>query len=404
MPLEIKMPKLGLTMTEGQIVEWKKDEGDNVATGDILYVLETEKVQYELESPEDGILGRIIVKEGETVPVSTIVAYLLKEGESTDDIPDAPPPTEEAPAEESPKSESEQPSSSDAPSAPQIPSGGRVRSTPLAKKLAREMNVDLSMITGTGPTGRVVADDVKKASKGGIMMPLKKMEEKLVPVSGMRSVIARNMMTAKVETAQTYMTVSADASAVVRYRKALLQKIEDEYNVRLTITDLMMRITGEAILKHPVINTRWTDKGIHYLPLVHMGMAMALDNGLIVPVIRDINNKTMGQIARDRTELIGKCRENKFLPDDIKGSTFTLSTLGMFGIESFTANINTPESAILAVSAVIDKAVVIDGQIQVKPMMNVTLTYDHRIIDGAEAAKFMQTLKGLIEEPITVFV
>ncbi len=406
MPLEIKMPKLGLTMTEGQIIEWKKNEGDKVAAGEILYILETEKVQYELESPEDGILGRIIVQQDETVPVGTIVAYLLKPGESMDDIPEVPPPVTEAPAPETAVGESESPVPlTDTSEMSQVAHGGRVRATPLAKKLARELNVDLTGIAGTGSTGRIVADDVKKQSKGAQLYgPVKKMEEKLVPVSGMRSVIARNMMAAKVETAQTYMSVTADASAVVKYRKALLQKIEEAFDVRLSITDLMMKITGAAILKHPIINTRWTDKGIQYLSLVHMGMAMALDNGLIVPVIRDINNKSLGLIARERTELIDKGRENRFLPDDIKGSTFTLSTLGMFGIESFTANINLPESAILAVGAVIDKAVVVDGQIVARPMVNVTLTYDHRIIDGAEAGKFMQTLKNLIEEPISIFV
>jgi dihydrolipoamide dehydrogenase len=185
----------------------------------------------------------------------------------------------------------------------------------------------------------------------------------------------------------------------MEYRETVLPKIQEKFGVHVTITDIMMKITGEAIRYHPVINTRWTDEGVLYLEDVHMGMAMALDEGLIVPVIRDINKKSLEEVAKDRVALIKKGRENKFLPDDITGSTFTLSGLGMFGLEQFTANINLPESAILAVGAIIDKPVAVNGQIVIKPMMNVTLSYDHRIIDGAQAGKFMRTLKSLIENP-----
>src|SRR5208283_1142464 len=196
----------------------------------------------------------------------------------------------------------------------------------------------------------------------------------------------------KTQTAQTYMSLTANASAIQQYRHRLLPHIEKRFGVRLTITDLVMKVTGAAVAAHPVINTRWTEEGVLFLPVVHMAMAMALDEGLVVPVIRDINSKTLGQIAFERTELIKKGKTNKLLPDDIKGSTFTVSSLGMFGIESFTANINQPENAILAVGAIIDKPVVEEGQIVIRPMMNVTLSYDHRTIDGAEAGKFMQTI------------
>jgi pyruvate dehydrogenase E2 component (dihydrolipoamide acetyltransferase) len=218
----------------------------------------------------------------------------------------------------------------------------------------------------------------------------------------MRRAIAKKMLAAKVETAQTYMSVTVDAGRIVAYRETLLPYIQERAGVRVTITDLMMKVTGAAIREHPVVNTRWTPEGILYLDEVHMGMAMALDAGLIVPVIRDIHQKNLTQIARDRTTLIEKGKNNRFMPDDITGSTFTLSAMGMFGIEQFTANINLPESAILAVGAVIDKPVAAGGQVVIRPMMNVTLTYDHRIIDGAEAGKFMRTLKRLIEDPILV--
>lgn len=388
MPVEIVMPKLGLTMTEGLIVEWRKKEGDPIKKGDILFVLETEKVTYEVEAPEDGTIGKILVKEQETVPVGAIVAYLLKPGESAAAITATPA----------------------AAAAPAAPAGGRVKASPLARKVAREYGIDLAAVAGTGPGGRVLRQDVEKAKASGIQKPAAAApvaaapaaEEKLVPFTGMRRTIAKKMLQSKVESAQTYMSNTVDASKLQQYREALLPFVEKKYGVRLTITDLMMKVTAAALREHPIVNTRWTDKGILYLPEVHMGMAMALDEGLIVPVIKSINAKSLGQIAVDRTALIKKGKTNSFLPDDIKGSTFTLSAMGMFGIEQFTAIINQPENAILGVAAIIDKPVVVKGQIVIRPMMNVNLSYDHRTIDGAEAGKFMQTLKAFIEDPVMI--
>jgi pyruvate dehydrogenase E2 component (dihydrolipoamide acetyltransferase) len=406
MPVEIVMPKLGLTMTEGLIVEWRKKEGDPVKKGDILFVLETEKVTYEVEAPEDGSLGKILVKEQETVPVGAIVAYLLKPGESAAAITATPA--------AAPRAEAACPAPAAAASAAArvaaAQSGGHVKATPLARKVAREYGIDLAAVAGTGPGGRVLREDVEKAKAAGIQKPATaapapaapSAEERLVPFTGMRRTIAKKMLQSKVESAQTYMSNTVDASRLQAYREELLPLVEKKYGVRLTITDLMMKITGAALCEHPVINTRWTEKGVLYLPEVHMGMAMALDEGLIVPVIKNINAKSLGQIALDRTALIKKGKTNSFLPDDIKGSTFTLSAMGMFGIEQFTAIINQPENAILGVAAIIDKPVVVKGQIVIRPMMNVNLSYDHRTIDGAEAGKFMQTLKAFIQEPVLI--
>jgi pyruvate dehydrogenase E2 component (dihydrolipoamide acetyltransferase) len=405
MPVEIVMPKLGLTMTEGLIVEWRKKEWDPVTKGDILFVLETEKVTYEVEAPEDGTIGKILVKEQETVPVGAIVAYLLKPGESAAAITATPA--------AAPRAETASPApaaASAAAAAPAAPAGGRVKASPLARKVAREYGIDLAAVAGTGPGGRVLRQDVEKAKAAGTQKPAAAApapaapaaEEKLVPFTGMRRTIAKKMLQSKVESAQTYMSNTVDASKLQQYREALLPFVEKKYGVRLTITDLMMKVTAAALREHPVVNTRWTDKGILYLPEVHMGMAMALDEGLIVPVIKSINAKSLGQIAVDRTALIKKGKTNSFLPDDIKGSTFTLSAMGMFGIEQFTAIINQPENAILGVAAIIDKPVVVKGQIVIRPMMNVNLSYDHRTIDGAEAGKFMQTLKAFIEDPVMI--
>jgi pyruvate dehydrogenase E2 component (dihydrolipoamide acetyltransferase) len=405
MPVEIVMPKLGLTMTEGLIVEWRKKEGDPIKKGDILFVLETEKVTYEVEAPEDGTIGKILVKEQETVPVGAIVAYLLKPGESAAAITATPA--------AAPRAEAASPApaaASAAAAAPAAPAGGRVKASPLARKVAREYGIDLAAVAATGPGGRVLRQDVEKAKAAGTQKPAAAApapaapaaEEKLVPFTGMRRTIAKKMLQSKVESAQTYMSNTVDASKLQQYREALLPFVEKKYGVRLTITDLMMKVTAAALREHPVVNTRWTDKGILYLPEVHMGMAMALDEGLIVPVIKSINAKSLGQIAVDRTALIKKGKTNSFLPDDIKGSTFTLSAMGMFGIEQFTAIINQPENAILGVAAIIDKPVVVKGQIVIRPMMNVNLSYDHRTIDGAEAGKFMQTLKAFIEDPVMI--
>ena len=415
MPVEIVMPKLGLTMTEGLIVEWRKKEGDPVKKGDILFVLETEKVTYEVEAPEDGALGKILVKEQETVPVGAVVATLLKPGESAVEVTAAPA--------SAPRAEAASPAPAAAAAAAPVataPAGVRVKATPLAKKVANEYGIDLSAVSGTGPGGRILREDVEKAKAAGIQAPAtaapapaapaqaapsapaSAAEGRLAAFTGMRKTIAKRMLQSKVEAAQAYMGNTVDATRIQALRSELLPFIEKKSGVRITITDLMMKVTGAALREHPVINTRWTDKGVLFLPEVNMGMAMALDEGLIVPVIKNINGKSLGQVARERVALIEKGKKNSFLPDDIKGSTFTLSAMGMFGLETFTAIINQPENAILAVGAIIDKPVALKGEVVIRPMMTVNLTYDHRTIDGAEAGKFMRTLKEMIEEPLYI--
>ncbi len=414
MPVEIVMPKLGLTMTEALIVEWVKNEGDQVGEGEVLFVLETEKVSYEVEATESGVLGRIIAHEQDTVPVGGIVAYLLRPGEDPGQLPgsDIPAPTfREAQGEmEGGAGRVDEP-----PAAP-APSGERVRATPLAKKIAREHGIDLSGVVGGGHSGRVVRDDVERliregggaevgavsgrpAGVGGGPESPEAQEGELVKFTTMRRVIARNMLASKTEAALAYMSISVDATRIQELRAILLPYHEARRGVRITITDIIMKITGAAIKQHPVVNTRWTDEGVLYIEAIHMGMAMALDEGLIVPVIRNIDEKSIVQIALERAKLVQKGRESSYTPDDIKGSTFTLSSLGMYGIESFTAIVNQPENAILAVGAIIASPVVVAGEVVVRPMMNCTLTYDHRTIDGAEAAKFCMTLKEMMESP-----
>jgi dihydrolipoamide dehydrogenase/pyruvate dehydrogenase complex dihydrolipoamide acetyltransferase long form len=409
MPVEIAMPKLGLTMTEGIILEWKKAEGEPVKKGEVLFILETEKVTYEVEAPEDGLLGRILVPEKAAIPVGEVVAYLLRPGEGLSDLEAATPRERRLPGAIAPGVAQ--------PSLPEVfplpvaagSKGGRIKASPYAKKLARAHVLDLRPVKGTGPGGRIVAEDLEKSRRAKTGEALSYTpargaagEGELVPHTGMRRVIARNMMASKVETAQTYMSHTIDAGGIVQYRKEKLQEIQEARGVRITITDMVMKIAARAIADHPIINTRWTEEGTVFLRDVHMGMAMALKDGLVVPVIRDINKKGLHQVAKERAELIRKGKQSAFLPDDIRGSTFTVSAMGMYGTEQFTANINVPESAILAVGAIIEKPVVVDGGIHVRPVMNLTLTYDHRTIDGAEAGKFMRTLKSLLEDPVPI--
>ncbi|UCD79959.1 MAG: dihydrolipoyl dehydrogenase [Desulfobacterales bacterium] len=409
MPVEITIPKFGLTMTEARILEWKKKEGDDVKKGEVLFLLETEKIIYEFEAPEDGRLAKILVPEDETVSVGTVVACLLRSGESLQDLKSFLI-AEKLIAEAAEKSRPRETAASEAGHTASASGNGgiRVKASPKAKKAARLLNVDLKMVTGTGPGGRILEEDVQKAAESASAVIVSKESDgvpvhDILPLSGMRLTIAKKMLASKTTTAQTYMTHSVDAGQILAFRENVLPLIEQTHGVRVTITDILMKITAVAIKEHPVINTRWTDEGIMIFKDVHMGMAMALEDGLIVPVIRDIDEMDLPQVALKRQALVEMGKSRKFLPDDISGSTFTLSTLGMFDVDHFTANINLPETAILAVGAIKDKPVAIDKEVVIRPMMNVTLSYDHRVIDGAVAAKFMKTLRTSIENPVSVF-
>lgn len=409
MPVEITIPKFGLTMTEAQIMEWKKQEGDDVKKGEVLFVLETEKVTYEYEAPEDGRLAKILVPEKETVPVGTVVAYLLRSGESIQDLASILA-VEKLSAVAVAKSKPEEMATSEAGDAESAAGDRkiRVKASPTAKKAARLLKIDLKSVTGTGPGGRILKEDVEKAAESASAVTVPAESDRMpvhtiLPFTSMRLTIAKKMLESKTATAQTYMIHAMDAGQILAYRENVLALIERTHGVRVTITDILMKIAGAAIKAHPVINTRWTDKGIMFFKDVHMGMAMALDDGLIVPVIRGITGMDLPQVALKRQALVEMGKSRKFLPDDISGSTFTLSTLGMYEVDYFTANINLPETAILAVGAIKDKPVAVDAKVVIRPMMNLTLSYDHRVIDGAEAAKFMKTLKKFIENPASVF-
>jgi pyruvate dehydrogenase E2 component (dihydrolipoamide acetyltransferase) len=390
MAIQILMPKIGLTMSEGKVVEWKKREGEWVEKGEVLFVFETEKVTFEVEAPQSGFLAKILVQVDETVPIGSVVGFLVeKEGEKVEIAAERP----KALLEERKEMAVEI----------RTPPSERIKATPLARKMAKEYGLDLRKICGSGSGGRIRRIDIEKALQTKGPEPIQRVEaEKLVKLTSMRRIIAQKMLASKIETAQTYMSNTIDATRILEARERLQPVIEKITGVRLTITDILMKITASAISLHPVINTRWSQEGILWFEPVHMGMAMALEEGLIVPVIWDIGKKSLSEIAKVRAELVEKGRKRMLTPDDMRGSTFTLSSLGMYGVEEFTAIINQPESAILAVGSILDKPVAINKEIVIRPVMKMTLSYDHRVIDGAKAAQFMKTLKELMEDPILI--
>jgi len=460
MAIEVTMPKLGLTMETGKITEWKKGEGEQVRKGEILLVVETEKITYEVEAPGDGLLHIVVPAEGE-VPVAALIGYLAADKADYDKIA-AGGGTSEAvattPASVSGAAAAPPDASAAASSpAPARAEGGRVKASPLARRLAQEAGVDVAQIGGTGPDGRVVKKDVLshaaanrvritpvaekiaqehkidlkqvpgtgpggKITKDDIATFLAKASattapaaaapktggekmaegDKLVKLTSMRKVISRKMLQSCNEAAMAYMTNSIDATAIQNFRERILASTEKQHKVRVTITDFVIKITAMAIERHPVINTRWTGDGILFLKDINIGMAMSIKDGLIVPVIHNANKKSIVEIAKDRTALIDKGRSGKLGPAEMTGGTFTVSAMGMFGTELFSAIINQPENAILGVGAIIDKPVVVNKQIVIKPMMNLTLSYDHRTIDGADAGRFLMTLKEFHDDPMLI--
>lgn len=412
----IVMPKVGLTMTEGKIVEWKKGVGDRVEKGETVFVFETEKVSYDVEAAQSGFLASIIVSEGETVAVGTEVGLLDQApGGSARPQPAAAP----API---PQADVSRAAAAHAVAAPAVAhaAGGvssKIRATPLARRIAKANGLDLSQVAAASPSVRLKKLDVESflaarathaqavpaspaAAASQVAAASQNADGRLVRLTSMREIIARKMLASTVDAAQAYMVVSVDAGNLVEARQRLMPSIEKQTGVRPTLTDLLAKIVAVAIGRHPVMNTRWTPEGILWLDAVHMGIATALDDGLVVPVIADVGTKKLSAIATERHELIESARAGKLPPERMKGSTFTISSLGMFGVEEFSAIINQPESAILAIGAIIDTPVVRDGAVVVRPVMKLTLTYDHRIIDGAKAGAFVATLKDVVEEPL----
>jgi len=406
MATKVTMPKLGLTMEEGTIVEWRKKEGEEVKKGEVLYVIETEKVTFEVEAPGSGILGKIMAKEGDVVPVGGVVAYILQVGEKVSDIPEVAVEKEqavvvaEAKAVEAVKAVTGQ--------WPEVVP--KVKISPVARKIAQEHNIDIAGIRGTGPGDRVVKEDILQAVEKSKMAAAQPIPEKLVsagetvvPLSPMRKTIAKRM-TKSFETPHFYSTLEVDAQELKTTREQLMPLVESKVGIRMTYTDLMIKMVAKVLEDNPSVNCSYADGSVKLFNRIDIGVATSVEDGLIVPVIRDANKKTLTEICVARAEIVQKARDRKVTPDEITGSTFTITNVGMWGIHESAPIINPPEAAILAVGAMNDKPVVRDGQIAIRPMMTLTLSVDHRVLDGSDAARFLNSLKGYIENPLTILL
>jgi pyruvate dehydrogenase E2 component (dihydrolipoamide acetyltransferase) len=390
-------------MESGTIVRWLKSEGDVVAKREPLYELDTDKVTQEVEAEAAGVLLKIVVAEGE-VNVGTTVGIIGKEGEEftvAAVTAPAPAPAEAAAAAPSPASPTEP---APVPAASTSEGDGRVKASPLARRIARERGIDLGAVSGTGPDGRVIADDVEKVPVGGpsIVAPLASLvapsgEVEIVELTTTRKTIARRLTDAW--TAPVFqLGVSVDMTEALALREQLVARLA-EGAAKPTVNDILTKLAAVALTRHRAVNAVFTGDVIQRFPNAHVAIAVAAPNGLVVPVIRDADRRTIQEIAEARTDLVGRARSGKLTLADLEGGTFTISNLGMFGVEQFVAVLNPPQVAILAVGAVKDSAVVVDGEIDIAPMLQLTLTCDHRAIDGAEGADFLRTLVALVEQP-----
>lgn len=395
-------------MESGTIVRWLKSEGEPVKKREPLYELDTDKVTQEVEAEADGVLLRIVVREGE-VDVGTTIAVIGKEGEDVSaairsaetsrgngsEPAEAARGGAEVSAAPEPEAHEARPSPPGAP-----PDEGRRRASPLARRIARERGIDLATIAGTGPDGRIIAEDVEKAQPAAAAAPAAPAppaEVEVVQLTTTRKTIARRLTEAW--TAPVFqLGVSADMTEVLHLREQLVAGLA-EGDVKPTVNDVLTKLAGVALMRHTPVNATFDGETIQRSPLAHVGTAVAAPNGLVVPVIRDAGRSTIQQIARQRADLVTRARAGKLTLGDMRGGTFTISNLGMFGVEQFVAVLNPPQVAILAVGAVKDTPVVVDGEVDVAPMMQMTLTCDHRAIDGADGAEFLRTLVALVEQP-----
>ena len=397
MATEVKLPRLGQGMESGTIVKWLKSEGESVEKGEPLYELDTDKVTQEVEAEASGVLLKIAIPEGE-VEVGKTIGFIGEQGEDVA--------AEEAPAKaekpkEAPKREEEEP----APAAETQPApsngstNGRIKASPLARRIARERGVDLAQIKGTGPDGRIVAEDIERAGaqptaeEPAAAAPSGEVESR--PLSKIRKTIARRLTQAWTVPA-FQLTVNVDMS---RANELVTKQRELNPDVRITITDVLTKLSAQALMRHRDVNVQYSDDALLVFPNADVGIAVAAPQGLVVPVVRAAERLTIAQIAQVRGDLVGRARDGKLRAEDLEGGTFTISNLGMYDIDQFIAVLNPPQASILAVGSTRDQVVPRDGDLHILPLMTMTLTCDHRAVDGATGAEFLKTLKAFLEDP-----
>jgi pyruvate dehydrogenase E2 component (dihydrolipoamide acetyltransferase) len=412
----IDMPKLSDTMTDGVLVKWLKKEGDAVKNGDMLAEIETDKATMELESFFDGTLLKIFAPAGSKIAIGAPLAAIGKAGETIEaPATQTPSPAAEkksSPAPTAPASatpvKTTVPSATPAASVPPPPAtsaalGGRIKISPLARKLATEKEIDPAYLTGSGPGGRIVRADILAAEKSpqGRLHTGPIQDDEVVPVSNVRGIIARRLVESKTQIPHFYLEVEVDAGPLLELRARLNASLEKD-GAKLSVNDFILKACAEALCRVPAVNCSWeasAQPGIRHHSAAHVSFAVAIDDGLITPVIRDTNSKSILAISNEAKQLAKLAKDKKLKPDQFTGGTFCVSNLGMMGIERFSAIINPPNAAILAVGTTVDKPVVKDGAIVPGQRMSLTLSCDHRVVDGATGAQFLNALRELVEKP-----
>jgi pyruvate dehydrogenase E2 component (dihydrolipoamide acetyltransferase) len=402
----VKMPKLSDTMTEGVVSKWHKKVGDKIKTGDLLADIDTDKATMEFESFQDGVLLHIGVQEGKSAPVDSILAILGKAGEDISNLLNgAPAPAEtSAPAPAPTPASAPTPAPTSAPAAPATASltsnDGRLKASPLAKKIAQEKGIDINSISGSGDSGRIVKRDIENFTPSASTRAYHGGTESYHTenVSQMRKTIARRLAESKFSAPHFYLTIEVLMDKAMEAREAI-NKVASS---KVSYNDMVVKASAASLRLHPKINASWLGDTIRYNQHVHIGVAVAVDEGLLVPVVKFANEKSLSQISSEVKVFGQKAKDKKLQPQDWEGNTFTISNLGMFGIEEFTAIINPPDACILAVGGIKQTAVVKEGALAIGNVMKLTLSCDHRVVDGATGAAFLQTLKGFLENPVTL--
>ena len=408
----VEMPKLSDTMTEGVIAAWHKNVGDEIASGELMAEIETDKATMDLESFFDGVLLHKGAEDGEAIPLGGLLAIIGEKGEDVSAIVEQYANKAAAPAEEKAEEVKEavaevatvSAGTTTAPVAMPVANGngdGRLKASPLAKAIAKERGIDLKLVQGTGDGGRVVKRDVESYTPSVAPAAVVGVESaRDERVSQMRKTIARRLSESKNTAPHFYLTMEIDMVQCVEARKA----INEIAPVKISFNDIIIKAVAASLKQHPGVNASWQGDVIRYYDHVHVGMAVAIDDGLIVPVIRFADSLSLSQISGQARSLAERARNRDLQPHEWEGNTFTISNLGMFGIEEFTAIINSPDACILAVGGIMDKPVVKDGQIVPGKTMKVTLSCDHRVVDGAVGSAFLKTLKSLLENPVRILV
>ncbi len=429
MATNVVMEALSPTMEEGRLVEWKKQEGEPVAVGDVLAEVETDKAVMELVARAAGTLLKQVVPAGATVPVSELVALIGDPGESVDNGKPAPAQeqgTQPAPGRNRPVSMPPAPAASQAAEAAgrtrtpaplpagngqPAPSGGRVKASPLAKRMAAERGIDLGAVSGSGPEGRVVARDLAQAGAPQGAAATVRAPTPLpgatgpaytdTPLTQIRKTIAKRLAQSIGPIPTFYLTTEVDMERAWEAREALLESAKGtDGGPKVSFNDLIIKAVALALRQHPACNAWWQDDRIRYWNEVHISMAVAIEDGLITPVIRHADRKSLREISTEARDLAGRARERRLAPEEYTGGTFSISNLGMLDIDEFTAVINPPEAGILAVGRIVPKPVAHDGAVALRRRMRLTMSCDHRVIDGATGARFLQTLTGMLENPL----